>query len=242
MTRRLVAIVALVLLLPGCGLRTWVEVDIGEDSSGVVQLQVASDEALRQGLATFSPDTDVVDQITEGLGEQGWQIETAPADGEWEGVIATHTFADFAELEGLLGEALQGGESAVILTESDDGYLFEAELAPAAEGADQSDLLAQAAEVIELDGRLAITFPGEVIETDGALSEDRRTASWTYDEETVFGFEASARAEKPGLGLVGILVVAGAGLGLGLLLGAAVRRVRASRASTHQSRLRSRSG
>lgn len=227
--RRALLLLAMFTLLSACGLRTWVDVSIAEDSSGVVTLQLASDQELREGMATFSPDADPVEQLSSGLQEQGWTIETAEPDGEWEGVVATHTFADLVELQGLLGEALQGGESALELTETEDGYSLSAELGPPAEGTEQADLFSQAADVIDLDGRLAITFPGEVTDTNGAVSTDRRTVTWTYDEESILGLAIQAEAEKPGpniIALIGLLVV---GTLTGVVAGVLLRRARLKR-------------
>lgn len=227
--RRAILLVAISTLLSACGLRTWVDVSIADDSSGVVTLQLASDQALREGMATFSPDADPVEQLSSGLEEQGWTIGDAEPDGEWEGVVATHTFADLAELQGLLGEALQGGGSALELTETDEGYSLSAELGPPAEGTEQADLFSQAADVIDLDGRLDITFPGEVTETNGALSTDRRTVTWTYDEESIVGLTVQAEAEKPGSNIPALIGLLVAGIVVGVVVGVMLRRWRSRR-------------
>ncbi|MGF1667648.1 MAG: hypothetical protein ACFCVC_15425 [Acidimicrobiia bacterium] len=205
-------------LLSGCGLRTWVDVTIDDDSSGTVTLEVASDQELRDGLATFSPDVDAVAELTNGLADQGWVIETAPADGEWEGVVATQTFADFAELEGLLGEALQGGGSNLELVETDDGYSLAAALGPPASGTNEADLFAQVSDVIELDGRLSVRFPGKVTESNGTVSDDGQTVTWAYDSESIAGLEVTAEAAKPGQNPIVAVVVLAMGAGIGLAL------------------------
>jgi hypothetical protein len=218
-SRTLVLLATGLLLLPGCGLRTWVDVAIAEDASGSVTVQVASDQELRDGLAAFSPDVDAVDELANGLAERGWAIETAPADGEWEGVVATQTFTDLEELEGLLGEALQGGNSDLDLVETDAGYSLAASLGSPAAGTNEADLFAQASDVIDLDGRLSVRFPGEVTESNGTVSDDGRTVTWTYDSESIAGFEIAAQAEKPGqnpLVVVGVLAL-GAGIGLAVI-------------------------
>lgn len=202
-------------LLPGCGLRTWVDVTIAEDSSGSVTVQVASDQELRESLATFSPDVDAVDELTNGLAERGWAIETAPADGEWEGVVATHTFTDLEELEGLLGEALQGGDSNLELVETEAGYSLAAALGPPASGTNEADLFAQASDVIDLDGRLSVRFPGEVTGSNGTVSDDGQTVSWTYDSQSIAGFEITAEAEKPGQNPVVVFALLALGAGIG---------------------------
>jgi hypothetical protein len=217
--RTLMIVIVGSFLLSGCGLRTWVDVAIDEGSSGSVTLVVASDQELRDGLATFSPDVDAVAELTGGLAELGWVIEPAPAEGEWEGVVATQTFADFEELEGLLGEALQGGGSNLELVETDEGYSLAAALGPPASGTNEADLFAQVSDVIELDGRLSVRFPGEVTESNGTVSEDGQTVTWTYDSQTIAGLEVTAEAEKPVQNpIVAIVVLAmGAGIGLSLI-------------------------
>ncbi len=216
------------LLLSGCGLRAWVDVEIADDSSGLVTLELASDQALRDGVAAFSPDADPVAQLTDGLEERGWAISEAPADAEWEGVVATHEFADLEELTGLLGEAVQGGGSSIEVVETPDGYSLAAELGPPTGDSNQADLFAQAAEVIDLDGRLAVRFPGEVIASNGTVSEDGNAVTWAYDEESIAGFVVEAEARKPS-SPIGPLVAGGAAvLGVGAVIGVwAVRRRRA---------------
>jgi hypothetical protein len=226
--RRALLLLALSTLLSACGLRTWVDVAIDDAGGGTVTLEVASDQELRDGLATFSPDVDAVDQITSGLAEEGWTIEPAPADGEWEGVVATQTFADFQELEGLLGEALQGGDSNLELVETEDGYSLAASLGPPASGTNEADLFAQASEVIELDGRLSVRFPGEVTQSNGTVSEDGQTVTWTYDSETIVGLEVTAEAEKPGQNPFVALIVLALGAGIGLTAIRFIQRRRAS--------------
>jgi hypothetical protein len=228
--RKLTLLTAGLLLLSGCGLRTWVDVTIAEDSSGTLTLHVASDQALRDGLATFSPDVNVVDQLTDGLSDQGWEIAPAPADGEWEGVIATQSFADLQELKGLLGEALQGGDSNLELVETDDAYKLSADLGPPASGTNEADLFAQVSDVIDVDGRLSVAFPVEVTETNGTVSDDGRTVTWAYDEESIAGLQIFAEAEEPGQNGIVVAVV----LALGFLVGFGSRRVfkRKPRAST----------
>ncbi len=224
--RTLLVFVVGSFLLSGCGLRTWVDVTIDEGSSGTVTLQVASNQELRDGLATFSPDVDAVAELTNGLAEQGWDIDAAPADGEWEGVVATQIFADFAELEGLLGQALQGGGSNLELVETDDGYSLAAALGPPPTGTNEADLFAQASDVIELDGRLSVRFPGEVTESNGTVSEDGQTVTWTYDSESIAGLEVTAEAEKPGQNPIVAVVVLALGAGIGLALVRLVQRRR----------------
>lgn len=220
----MILLAAGLLLLPACGLRTWVDVSIAEDSTGTVTLQVASDQELRDGLATFSPDADPVDQITSGLTEQGWAIEPAPDDGEWEGVIATRPFANPDELESLLGEALQGGDSSFELAETDSGYSFSAALGPPDSDTNEADLFAQASEVIELDGRLSMEFPGDITSSNGEVSAEGNVVTWTYDEETIVGLEVNAEAEKPGQNTVVIVVLLVVGLLLGWFLATRLRQ------------------
>jgi hypothetical protein len=225
-SRALLILVVGSFLLSGCGLRTWVDVTIDEGSGGSVTLQVASDRELRDGLATFSPDIDVVAELTSGLAAQGWVIEPAPADGEWEGVVATQEFADFVELEGLLGEALQGGGSNLELVETDDGYSLAAALGPPASGTNEADLFAQASDVIELDGRLSVRFPGQVTESNGTVSEDGQTVTWTYDSESIAGLEVTAEAAKPRQNPIVAVVVLALGAGIGLALVRLIQRRR----------------
>ena len=214
--KKLVFVILGAAMLSGCGLRAWVDVEIADDSSGVVTLEVASDRELRDGIATFSPDADPVDQITSGLTERGWTIDPAEPDGEWEGVVASHTFEDLNELAGLLDEAVQGGGSRIEVSETADTYVLAAELGPPAGDGNQADLLSQAAEVIDLDGRLTVRFPGEVTQTNGAVSEDGTTVTWQYDEESIVGFSVEAEAEKPQSQIVRWLGVGAVVLMIGL--------------------------
>lgn len=208
--------VLLVLGLSGCGLRAWIDVDIEEDSSGTVTVQFQSDRELREGLAAFSPDTDVTAQLSEGLAENGWDIAEAPTDGEWEGVVATTSFDDFGELSGLLDQAVQGGGSSVQVVETANVYRLEAELGPPAGDDNQQELLSQAADVVDLDGRLTVRFPGQVTETNGEIGSDGSTVVWSYDEETIVGLEIVAEAQKPAglwpwaIGAIVVVAIGGA--------------------------------
>jgi hypothetical protein len=198
-----------VLLLSGCGLRAWVGVTIADDSSGTVTVQLQSDQELRDGLAAFSPETDAVAQLSDGLAEQGWDIQQVPPDGEWEGVVASNAFSDVSELSGLLGQAIQGGGggSSMDIVETADGYRLSAELGPPSGDDNQQELLAQAAEVVDLDGRLTVHFPGDVTETNGEIQPDGTTVVWRYDEESIIGLQVEAEARKPS-GL-GVWIIAG---------------------------------
>jgi hypothetical protein len=208
--QRLAALVVLVVATSACGLRTWVDVTIEPDSTGMVMVQLASDQALRDGLATFSPDVDAIEQLSAGLAARGWAIEASAPDGEWEGIVATHAFSDLAELEGLVGEAVQGAGSAIDVSEDADEYQLSAELAPPQGDANQNDLIAQAAEVVDLDGRLSVQFPGTVTATNGEISEDTSTVTWTYDEQSLTGLMIEATAEKPRSGPIVVAVVVAA--------------------------------
>lgn len=212
-------------LLSGCGLRAWVDVEIEGDSTGTVVLQLASDEQLRSGLAAFSPDTDAVGQLSEGLADRDWVIEPM-VDGEWEGVIATHDFVDLEELAALLDEAVQAGGSNITLEETSSAYLLSAELGPPATDDNQADLLRQAADVIDLDGRLTVAFPGEVTSTNGSVSDDGASVTWTYDEESLTGFSIQAEARKPSSPLLPVLAAVAV---VGLAIGAIVVRGRKKR-------------
>jgi hypothetical protein len=183
-------------LLSGCGLRAWVDVDIADDSSGTVTVQLQSDQELRDGLATFSPDTDAVAQLSDGLAEQGWDIQDVPPDGEWEGVVASKPFSNLTELSGLLDQAVQGAGSSIDIVETADAYRLSAALGPPTGDDNQQQLLAQAAEVVDLDGRLTIHFPGEVTETNGEVQPDGTSVEWRYDAQSIAGFQLEAEAQK----------------------------------------------
>lgn len=211
----------LTVSLSACGLRTWVDVDIAADSSGSVTVQLASDQELRDGLATFSPDTDVVAELSRGLADEGWNIEPSPEDGEWEGIVASKSFADLEELARLLEQATQGGESSISVTETDDAYVLSAELGPPGGDANQQQLFDQAAEVIDVDGRLTVRFPGPVTATNGEVGSDGSTVVWTYDEDTIVGFTAEAEATRVGVPVIWIVAggsVVAAGVAAALLL------------------------
>ena len=218
--------VLLGFLLSACGLRAWVDVEITEESSGTVTLQLQSDQELRDGLAAFSPDTDVVGELSAGLVEDGWEIEDVPPDGEWQGVIASKPFADLAELSGLLDQATQGGGSSIEVVETSDAYQLSAELGPPQGDDNQQQLISQAAEVVDLDGRLTVRFPGEVTETNGEVQPDGSTVVWAYDEESIAGLEVRAEARKPTGFLVWIIVLLAAVAVAGIAVVVLVNRAR----------------
>lgn len=212
----------MVVGLSGCGLRAWVDVDITDDSSGTVTLQLQSDRELREGLATFSPDSDVVGELSTALAEQGWDIQDVAPDGEWEGVVATKSFADFAELSGLLDEATQSGGSSFLVVETDGAYRLSAELGPPGADENQAQLFAEAADVVDLDGRLTVSFPGEVTAANGDIQSDGSTVVWNYDESSIVGLTIEAEARKPsGLGrwtVLALVAVVAGGAAVALVL------------------------
>jgi hypothetical protein len=198
--------VLLALVLSSCGLRTWVDVTIDPSNTGTVTLLVASDQELRDGLSSISQGIDPVASITSGLEDEGWTV-TPSTDGEWQGVEATHDFADLAELESLVSQAGRG--TGISIIDNGRGYSLSADLtAPTLDG-QNADLFAQASDAIKLDGRLSVRFPGRVISTNGAVNDTGDTVTWTYDASSINGLTLEAEVRKP----VGIVVPIASGLG-----------------------------
>jgi hypothetical protein len=189
MIRRILFLGVVTLLASGCGVRTWVDLEIGPDGSGEVMFALAGDEELRAGLATFSPDADPVETARPELEAAGWTVEDT-VDGDWQGILAQRAFADLAELDQALGEAFQA-DRPIELTETDTGYRLYGELG----SGEDMGALAQGLDVIDLDGRFSVTFPGEVVSSNGEVAGT--TVTWTFDAESLAGLVLEAEARKP---------------------------------------------
>jgi hypothetical protein len=205
---RRLSFMLLAMVLSSCGVRAWVDVAIDRSNSGQVTLTFATDQELRDGLASISQGIDPAATITSGLEEQGWTVETS-SDGNWMGVVARHTFSDLAELESLVAQAGQG--TGLQITDTGRGYTLRAELSTPTVDDQNAALMSQAAGVIDIDGRLSVRFPGKVVTTNGTVNQAGDTVTWTYDAKSLeSGLTLQADVRKP----IGILVPIAAGLGL----------------------------
>lgn len=188
--RRLFLVALGVTLLSACGIRTVIDVTVDETGAGVVELDILGDGEARGALAAFAGDADPMSQVIPGLAENGWSVSTAEQDGDFEGVTASRSFADLAELESLLKTALGNREFEV----SEDDGVVRLRLQVPDEGPVDNDLVGEALDLIDLDGKLTMSFPGRVRASNGVVSDDGRSVTWTYDETSFAGSEFEVEA------------------------------------------------
>ncbi|MGI9601719.1 MAG: hypothetical protein ACR2QE_07535, partial [Acidimicrobiales bacterium] len=97
---RLLAVIALALVLAACRVDARVEVEVAEDGSGTVDVAVSLD----QEAAERAGDLDLI-LVTDDLEAAGWAIEPAARESDgltW--VRASKPFAEAADLNGVLAE------------------------------------------------------------------------------------------------------------------------------------------
>jgi hypothetical protein len=219
------------LLLAGCEMRSWVDIDLSDLEAGSVVLTIGLDEQFRSVMEQAGEGADFFEGIEESAGEEGWEVARF-VDGEIEGFTVTRRFTSLEEMiSALESSPLEGGGAetptveGMSLTDSGDTIIFEGSVPSAGgdelEGVDPQQILG----LITFDARVSVTFPGDVIEHNGELSG--RTVTWRFYQDDLNGVEMYAEARKAG-GVSWPVIVA-AILAL-VVAGAVVYRVRAGRA------------
>ncbi len=200
MARRSILFAVLVLALTSCEIRTHLNIDASDVSNGQITAQLGFDEDFREAMEEFGGGGDLLAEVETSAPAEGWEVERF-TDGDIEGVTLTQGFASIEELQNILStSSIASGESGgwedLSFTETDDSIRFEASLAaPGLEGAEDVDMDELTA-FLDFDFQIAVTFPGEVIEHNGALED--RTVVWDLDEESLAGADLFAEARKGG--------------------------------------------
>lgn len=215
--RRLALLALFPLLLTGCQVRSWLTLDLSGGSSGTVTAEVGFDQEFRDAIEQFGGGADLLAEIEDDAPGEGWTVERF-TDDDLEGVRLSKTFASIDELEGILASGIGAGPQEGLVQElsvidRDDTVRFEASLPglgdiPAG-GMDIPELEG----MLQVDGRIQVTFPGEVIDHNGEL--EGRTVTWTFDTLQSNATEMFAEARKGG-GFPWVAIIAVL-LGLGVI-------------------------
>jgi len=236
--RRLVLLTLCALVLGACEIRTYLDIDMADVANGTVSLQVGFDDQFRDAMEEFGGGTDLLGELETDAPGEDWLVERFE-DGDIEGVKISKEFTSLAELQQIVDEALVSGPQEGLITDvsftDDDGTIrFEAEVPEGGgfEGMDPADMQG----LFTYDGRISVTFPGEVTDHNGELIEN--TVTWSFDDPAAMaGTELFAEARKssgfPWVPIIGVL------LGLGVI-GLVVWQVMARRQSSADGLITSR--
>jgi hypothetical protein len=224
--RRTVLLLAALVLLGACEVRSYLDIDLTDPTAGTVAVQIGFDDELRQAVDQLAGGADLLQVLEDDAPGDGWTVETF-TDGAIEGVILSKPFSSIAELQRILAEGRASGpQEAAIgeITFTDDGNTIRFEAgAPAIgegrlEGLDPSEF----GGLLEYDARIRVIFPGEVVKHNGQL--EGNTVTWTFaDPAAMAGARLFAEARKS----AGFPWVAVAGVLMGLaVVGLVVWRIR----------------
>lgn len=212
--RRLVVFALFALVLTACEIRSWLTIDMASASSGAVTAQLGFDEAFRDAMGEFGGGADLLGEIEDDAPADGWMVERF-TDGDIEGVTLSKRFASFDELQEILESGIGSGPQEgmvqeLSISETEDTIRFEASI-PSLEDTPAGGLADELQALLKLDGRIEITFPGEVLEHNGEL--EGRTVTWTFDAAQSGENEMFAEAEKgggfPWAAVIGVLLALG---------------------------------
>jgi len=209
--RRTVLLALLPLLLAACEMRIWMDVSMASPESGEVSITIGFDQEFREMLESTGEAGDMFSEMETEASDQGFNVVPF-TDGDIEGVVVSKSFSSLEELDQILNESPSvsptGGEGVVNgarITDNGDTITFEATVPDATgefEGIDPS----QALDLIQFDARVSVTFPGDVIQHNGELSD--RTVTWIFYDEEFDGIEMFAEARKAGGGFSGVVIAA----------------------------------
>lgn len=195
---RLAVTLMVALVLSGCTMRTWFDITVEEDGSGVFEVTMAFDEEF-QALMEQESDEEIdwTDpeswEETEGSGfspddfPDGAEIQPYTED-DFEGFVVSVPFASLAELDEMVGEMQEGSEDAFPfrITSSDgrfelatDGEIFEA----AEEGlsGEEMDMVPEEMLAGLFDIQVRASLPGEVVSHNADEVTDDGTLVWRVD-------------------------------------------------------------
>lgn len=193
--RRLLPLIAIVLVISGCKARIDSTVTVEEDESGAFRLEFSLDDELRQ-LLEDQGTADLL-TLTETFGEvpDGWTLDEF-VEGDFEGIFLATEFVDLddlnaklVQLQGVLDDGNLAAPEAIAafrLDHVDDQFIFEADLTGLDEGVDQLGAIAgdnlgglDPAQIFEtiFETRFIVTLPG-TIEEHNADAVEVNTLQW----------------------------------------------------------------
>ncbi|HEX2153801.1 MAG TPA: hypothetical protein VHL52_07475 [Acidimicrobiia bacterium] len=229
---RLLLIAVFAMLLSGCTMRTFIDIDVESDGSGLFQVTMAFDEELRSLLEQDSEQPIDWNDPTSFSGEdspaeivhdfpEGTTIDPYSADG-FEGFIASIEFDSLEELDQLLAETSGEGEEAFPFHVTSDGQgRFELTtdgdvLASAQPFEEDTEFFDPSMLSSLFDVKLRVSFPGEVVSTNADQAEDG-VMVWNLDVLAEDQVEPAAVSEVTSslnlglLALIALLVIAAGG-------------------------------
>lgn len=215
--RRLVIFALFPLLLAACEVRSWLTLDLSSGSSGTVTAEVGFDQEFRDAMDQFGGGADLLAEIEADAPAEGWAVERFTDDG-LEGVTLSRSFSSMEELEEILASGIGSGPQEGLVQElkvidNGDTIRFEASL-PGLENTPAGGMdIPQLEGMLRVDGRIQVTFPGEVIDHNGEL--EGQTVTWTFDTVQSNATEMFAEARKGG-GFPWVAIIAVL-LGLGVI-------------------------
>ena len=156
------------LVLTGC-LKVDVDLEVSrfDTFSGSVVVAVAED------LAAFSdedPTTGIFDDVFQE--NPGVSVETFRQDG-YVGEKAVFEGAPFAALD-----EFSDDQSTLSLRRDNNHVVFEGTFDFASEDADDAGFFGDQLLALASDMEVSVSFPGNVVETNGQLEEDSNTVTW----------------------------------------------------------------
>jgi hypothetical protein len=216
---QVLAVLVLVLITTACEIRTWVDIDLSSGNGGTVSIQFGFDEELREVIEGFGGG-DPLGGIEEQVEEEGWTVAEFN-EGEVSGITATRQFSSLEQMQETLESAGPEEVGAMLqsisITEIDDSISFEATVGSPLDddlgGELGGGLNPGAVDLLTVDGRVTVTFPGQVTSHNGTLQGN--TVTWTFDEDTEGLIEMNAVGRKGG-GIDPVVIVA---IGLTIVVG-----------------------
>ena len=180
--RRFLLLLALVLVVGACEVRTHLLIDASNLSAGRVSAVVGFDEEFRNLMEESGGAGDVMAELESEAEGDGWETEPF-VDEDIEGLTLTRGFSSVEELQGLMESGMLSedwGYTDISFTEDDGDFIFEAAggnpMSEFSGGEDIGDLT----EFLTVDFQLAVTFPGPVEDHNGVLED--RTVTWQLDD------------------------------------------------------------
>lgn len=231
-TYRLFLIASFAVLLSGCTMRSFIDINVGPDGSGTFEVTMAFDEELRTLMeqdseepvdwndpTSFSGEdspADIVDDFPEGT-----TIDPYSEDG-FEGFTASIEFSSLEELDALLAEASTDGEEAFPFHITSDGegrfeLTTDGEVLAAAQPSEEETEFFDPSILSSLfEVQLRVSLPGEVVSTNADDTEDG-VMVWNLDILDEGQVEPAAVSQVQSsfnfglLALIAVLVVAAGG-------------------------------
>jgi hypothetical protein len=195
---RLAVFSVVALLLSGCTMRTWFDINVEEDGSGTFEVTMAFDEEFQALMEQESEEEiDWTDpeswEETEGSGfspgdfPEGAEIRPYTED-DFEGFTVTVPFDSLEEFEEMVGEMQEGSEDAfpfrVTATDGRFELTTEGEIFEAADeelSGEDMDMVPEEMLTSLFDIQVRASLPGELVSHNADEVTDDGTLVWRVD-------------------------------------------------------------